>query len=73
VRPDALHAACKSAQHPAQRVALSGMVERQCGQSLVVGASSAACLLLSRLTARTMRKMTKAMIRKVMMSLISWP
>src|SRR5919201_632280 len=65
------YAACKSTVQCAQRVALMGMVDKQYGQSLVVGSpDGVSCLLLSRLTPFTSKKMTKAMMRKLMTSLM---
>ena len=44
-------------------VALTGMAERQCGQSLVVGAA-AGCGLFILFTCLTNRKITKAIMMK---------
>lgn len=55
----------------AQRVALSGIVDRQSGQSFVVGESS--CFDFILLTALTIRKTTRATIRKLTTSFIKEP
>ena len=69
-----VQAACSSLVHCGQRVALTGMAETQKGQFLVVGSSAPAGSSLQRRLARlTMRKMTKATMRKLMMSLMNWP
>jgi hypothetical protein len=60
-----------STQHAEQRVAASGMGVRQYGQSLVFAGGGGAAR--RRFTDLTMRKMTSAMIRKLMMSLKNLP
>src|SRR5213080_2532468 len=61
------HAARRSDVQYAQRVALTGIVDRQSGQAFVVGTGSGAGgWRLSRFTPRTSRKTTKATIRKLM-------
>lgn len=58
----------------AQRVAPSGIADRQYGQSFVIGAAGgAASWLLTRLTNLTMRKTVKAMITKLITSLMNAP
>ena len=62
-------AALSSAQHAAQRVAANGIAVKQCGQSLVVGAS----LFRLEFTALIMMKITNATIAKFTMSLMKAP
>src|SRR5581483_8953544 len=62
----------KSAVQWAHLLALSGIVERQCGQSLVVGAA-AGFGAVSALICRMIRNSTKAMIRKLITALMKRP
>src|SRR5581483_6549256 len=64
----------KSAVQWAHLLALSGIVERQCGQSLVVGAAAGAGFgAVSALICRMIRNSTKAMIRKLITALMKRP
>jgi len=55
-----------------QRVALIGMVVKQCGHSFVVGSAGAGCGFI-RFIVRTIRKMTKATMMKSMMVVRKMP
>ena len=57
----------------AQRVAPSGIADRQYGQSFVAGGAGGASWLLTRLTNLTMRKTVKATITKLITSLMNAP
>ncbi len=58
------HSYLRSDVQCAQRVALIGIADKQCGQSLVVGAAAGAGLC-SLLACLTIRKIAKAMMRKL--------
>jgi ribulose 1,5-bisphosphate synthetase/thiazole synthase len=60
-----------SAQHAAQRLAPSGIAVKQCGQSFVFGGGGGAAR--KRLMVFTIRKTTKAIIKKVITSLRNVP
>jgi hypothetical protein len=58
----------------AQRFALIGTAERQCGHSFVVGAAGAgSSFLFRRFTFRMSRKTAKATMRKLMIVLMKTP